>query len=252
MSAVNPEVIQNAPAFHWAQGARKPNLKLLIGIMAVVFALTIYLQIKPSDAGVAGANVQNIPYERGDWKCVNENFTDTGLMSQLGADAYTLRYYINQKTKQQVELYVVYRRYGRREFNHNPDQCFPAGGYQMVTRETGSLPWGGTERPVVKMYFDGSRVANNHETEGVPDAVVSYFFASGGRTEHQFLKQQLLMATERFVPNRNGWALIRLNTPKSTTGEEAFAAQVDFMKTFGSTIEEVITTDKVHDQQAAL
>ena len=172
-------------------------------------------------------------------------------MQQLGADSYTLRRYVNLKTKQQVELYVIYRRYGRREFNHNPDQCFPAGGYRVIKRDTAMLPYAGVDRPVVHMLFDGSHVERNDGKEGVPDATVTYFFASGERTEHVFLKQQMWMATERFVPNRNGWTLLRLNSPKITTDEDALAAQVDFMKAFGPSIRDVITTDRVNDKQVA-
>jgi EpsI family protein len=238
-------------SFHWAPNSKKPNLTALIVILSFSFLLSVFLQTKPSDAGVANANIQNIAYERGNWKCVNEDFSNTELMQQLGADSYTLRRYVNLKTGQQVELYAIYRRYGRREFNHNPDQCFPAGGYRVVRRGTAMLPYGGAERPVVHMLFDGSHVERTDGKEGVPDATVTYFFASGERTEHVFLKQQMWMATERFVPNRNGWTLLRLNSPKITTNEEALAAQVDFMKAFGPSIQEVITTDHVNDKQVA-
>jgi EpsI family protein len=238
-------------SFHWAPNSKKPNLTALIVILAFSFMLSVFLQTKPSDAGISNANIQNIAYESGDWKCINEDFSDTSLMQQLGADSYTLRQYVNLKTKQRVELYAIYRRYGRREFNHNPDQCFPAGGYRVIKRDTAMLPYGGVERPVVHMLFDGSHVERTDGKEGVPDATVTYFFASGERTEHVFLKQQMWMATERFVPNRNGWTLIRLNSPKVTTDEEALASQVDFMKSFGPSIQQVITTDHENDKQVA-
>jgi EpsI family protein len=245
------EAASATDTFHWAPNSKKPNLTALIVILAFSFVLSVFLQIKPSDAGIANANIQNIAYERGDWKCINEDFSNTNLMQQLGADSYTLRRYMNMRTRQQVELYAIYRRYGRREFNHNPDQCFPAGGYRMIKRGTAMLPYGGSDRPVVHMVFDGSHVERMDGKEGVHDATVTYFFASGARTEHVFLKQQMWMATERFIPNRNGWTLVRLNSPKITTNEDAFAAQVDFMKAFGPSIQEVITTDHVNDKQVA-
>ncbi len=249
--AVGTGLVPAAETFHWDPAGKKPNLTALIVVLAFSFLLSVFLQSKPGDDGVANANIQNIAYERGDWKCQSEDFSDTALMSQLGADAYTLRKYVNRRTRQEVELYAIYRRYGRREFNHNPDQCFPAGGYRVIKRDTAMLPYGGTERPVVHMLFDGSHVERTDGKEGVPDATVTYFFASGERTEHVFLKQQLWMATERFVPNRNGWTLIRLNSPKITTDADALAAQVDFMTSFGPSIQDVITTDHVNDKQVA-
>ncbi|MBC8104193.1 MAG: EpsI family protein [Cytophagales bacterium] len=249
-SLVAPAVPSDS--FHWDPAGKKPRLAALIVILSVSFLLSLFLSSRPSDAGVGDANIQNIPYERGDWKCASEDFSDSGLMSQLGADSYTLRNYVNVRSRQQVQLYVIYRRYGRREFNHNPDQCFPAGGYRVLKRDTALLPYGGKERPVVHMLFDGSHVERTDGKEGVPDATVTYFFASGERTEHVFLKQQMWMAMERFNPNRNGWTLLRLNSPKTTTDADALAGQVDFMKAFGPAIQEVITTDKGNSEPAAL
>jgi hypothetical protein len=80
--------------FHWAPNSRKPNLTALIVILAFSFMLSVFLQTKPSDAGIANANIQNIAYESGDWKCINEDFSNTELMQQLGADSYTLRQYV--------------------------------------------------------------------------------------------------------------------------------------------------------------
>lgn len=235
-----------APGFRWDAAGKRPNLIIVIVLMAVTLGLSLWFQSKASDAGVGDAHVQDIPYERGDWKCFHED-SDADLMSEIGADSYALRGYVNVRTHQVVQLYVVYRRYGRREFNHNPDQCFPAGGYTLLKRDTAQLPWAGTERPVVHMLFDGSRVEREDGKEGVPPATVTYFFASGSRTEHVFLKQQFWMALERFSANKNGWTLIRLNSPRMTTDDDALAAQREFMTVFGDPIRDVITTDRADD-----
>ena len=211
---------------------------------------------------MASADVRDVPYEKGDWKCIQEDTSDSQLQEQIQADSYVLRNYVNLKTGDSVQLYLIYRRYGRREFNHNPDQCFPAGGYVLMQRRDGTVPYAGQEQTMVRMDFDGKRVeVPGGKGEGVPNATVSYFFASGKKTESVFLKQQFWMATEKLVPNKNGWTLVRLNTPwqqmrlitkngqlgvagiTPTNAEVAWKAQRDFMTAFGPEIEQVITTD---------
>jgi EpsI family protein len=234
--------------FRWDPTGRRPNLILLIVLMAITLSLSLWFEMRPETV-VGDAHVQDIPYQLGAWRCAGES-TDPDLMTQIGADSYVLRNYVNVETRQEVQLFVVYRRYGRREFNHNPDQCFPAGGYQLLKRDTVLMPWAGDQRPAVHMLFDGSRVERSDGQEGVPPAIVTYFFASGGRTEHVFLKQQMWMALERFLPNKNGWTLIRLNSPRITTDDDALAAQRDFMIAFGDRIRDVITTDRADDAKA--
>jgi len=212
-------------------------------MMAVVCLLTVYLKFFRAEGDVVGADVRQVPYTLGDWNCLREENDDHSLMEQLKADSYILRYYQNAKTHQVVQLYLVYRRYGRREFNHNPDSCFPAGGYRLLDRSTATLPYAGKERETVFMHFDGSQVERGDGTIGVPDATVTYFFASGNKTEAHFLRQQFWMALERLIPNKNGWTLVRLNSPKVTTEDDAYSAQRDFMTAFGPTIQKVITTD---------
>jgi EpsI family protein len=235
----------------YAATARRPNIAAVLAMMAVVCLLTVYLKFFRVEPDVAAADVRQVPYTLGDWTCIQEQNNDSSLMEQLKADSYILRFYQNRKTHQAVQLYLVYRRYGRREFNHNPDNCFPAGGYRLLDRSTMTLPYAGQEREVVYMRFDGSQVETDGGKVGVPDATVCYFFASGAKTEAQFLRQQLWMALERLIPNKNGWTLVRLMTPKQTTDSDAFDAQRGFMNTFGPAIQRVITTDASTAAQAS-
>jgi len=257
--------------FHWDPAGRRPNLVAIIAIMVATMALSFWFAWKASGAEAGGADVRQIPHSIGEWihygiangrlvpKFDDDELTEADT-AQIGADSTICRQYINVRTHQVVQLYVVYRRYGRREFNHNPDQCFPAGGYQLLKRDAVTLPWAGESHMATHMLFDGSHVerstANGQLTEGMPKATVTYFFASGSKTEYVFLKQQLWMSLERFIPNRNGWALIRLNTPQTTangqvmTDEDALQAQRDFLQACGNDIRNVITTDKADDPKA--
>ncbi|MDX1934300.1 MAG: EpsI family protein [Capsulimonadales bacterium] len=261
----------------------RPNFRAAIVFLAIGCGLTWMLQFRPEDLGGRQATVRSVPYEVGPWKCVAEQtksssgttllrfFGNEGgvwqclreqsagdqgqdaVMQQLKADDYFMRTYVNQNDGHVVQLYLVYRRYGRREFNHNPDMCFPAGGYVLKMRDVADLPYAGRMAPAVHMTFDGSKVERAPGQVGVPETTVSYLFASGRKTEHQFLRQQLWMALERLLPNKNGWALLRLTTehqrmtgPSTTepiSANEALSAQQDFMQAVGGEIEKAITTD---------
>ena len=84
----------------------------------------------------------------------------------------------------------------------------------------------------------------------------TYLFASGNKTESDYIKQQLWMALERVFPNRNGWTFFRLNSyhlpivknefdssGKIFTDEEAVAAQQDFLRAGDDEIRRIVTTE---------
>ncbi|MCX6366368.1 MAG: EpsI family protein [Armatimonadetes bacterium] len=230
--AANP-----APA-KWNRTGGAPKLMPLGAMMAATLMISLVASAR-STFKAPSVDVKMIPAELGRWKCPEGDISDAALAE---SDSYLIRQYVRDDG-QQVQLLVVYRRYGRREFAHRPDQCFPAGGYVQLLKDTTTLPWAGREDTAVHMLFDGSKVEYREGKFGVPVATVSYFFASGNRTESDFMRQQLIMATERLFPNKNGWTFVRLVTHRTTTDEAALAAQKDFMKTFEPEIRKIITTD---------
>ena len=210
---------------------RSPNYVPVIVMMVIALVGSVTFARKPDNI-TAQADVSAIPKERTDWKLTHDINLDANVMAQIRADSYVDREYTN-RSGQRVELLVVYRRYGRREFAHRPELCFPAAGYTITYKGKTTLPYAGREVPAVHLKANGQVGRTN----------LSYFFASGKKTEEDFLQQQLWMAFERLIPNKNGWTFIRLQSPTVTTDEDALAAQKDFMRTFAPAIEAVITTD---------
>jgi EpsI family protein len=222
---------------------RQPNFFLVLGMMAVAFALTMFFSFRPENNNVPVADVSAIPRDMGDWKCQGDTPLDPNVMKQMLADSFVSRVYVNARTNQRVELLGVYRRYGRREFAHRPELCYPAGGYTIVKKDRTTLPYAGQERPAVYLLADGSKVQLANGGTGVPPTTVTYVFASGDRTECDFLRQQIWMAFERVIPNKNGWTFIRLSSMRTTNDDDALQAQQDFMRVYGPAIQKVITTD---------
>lgn len=216
--------------------AQKPAAKyaLVIVMMLVTLLASVAFARRP-DPNVPVADLSAIPTEAGDWKLVRDIELDENTMKQMLADSFVQRHYVNEKLRQEVVLLAVYRRYGRREFAHRPELCFPAAGYQINKNENTTLFWGGREVPSKYITAFG---------QGMPETTITYIFASGKRAEEDFMQQQLLMAFERVMPNKNGWTFLRLTSRKITTNDAALEGQKDFMRAMAPAIEAVITTDK--------
>ena len=221
----------------WVRIGTPPKFALLGTLMTITLVLSV-LATAGAKPKAAMADVRVLTAEQGRWKCRGSDIADSALAD---ADSYLVRNYIRDDG-QRVQLLLVYRRYGRREFAHRPDFCFPAGGYKEIKRDNDTLPWAGRDDTAVHMLFDGSEVLTNRG-KGLPITTVSYFFVSGNRSESDFMRQQLIMAGERLFPNKNGWTFVRLVSERVTTDEDAHAAQKDFMKAFEGEIRTIITTD---------
>jgi EpsI family protein len=222
----------------WRREGTAPKLTVLGAMMAGVLVFSLFASVR-AQFKAPNADARQIPPEKGRWTSPAGDMSDPALAE---ADSYLIRDYLRDDG-QHVQLLVVYRRYGRREFAHRPDQCFPAGGYVELKKDTTTLSWAGREDKAVHMLFDGSKVELSNGQKGLPTTTVSYFFVSGNRSESDFMRQQLIMATERLFPNKNGWTFVRLVSPRVTTDDDALAAQQEFMKTFESDIRKVVTTD---------
>lgn len=209
-----------------------PNTVGVIVMMTAALVASVLFGRRP-ELQAATADVKTIPQQAQGWKSQGDVELDENTMKQILADSYVSRQYTNP-AGQVVQLLVVYRRYGRREFAHRPELCFPAAGYEITKKNNETLPYGGRQVPV--KYLTATR-------PGARDETITYFFASGKKTEEDFLQQQMWMAFERLAPNKNGWTFIRLTSPTMTTPEDALAAQKEFMQALAPGIETAITTD---------
>ncbi|MBC8143165.1 MAG: EpsI family protein [Armatimonadetes bacterium] len=214
----------------------KPNYPAVFALMAATTALGTFWELRPEPTGEI-ADVKNIPMSVGNWQSAGDVEIDPATMAQIKADTYIQRRYQNPEGKA-VDILLVYRRYGRREFAHRPELCFPAAGYSIVSKDRTSLPYAGRDAEAVHLNVDGSRVP-------APNTTITYFFASGKTTECDFVKQQVLMALERVIPNKNGWTFVRLTTAQTpgATDPEMVKTQQDFMRAMAPALEKVITTD---------
>jgi len=231
-------ILAGAPG---AATGSKPRLAAMAAVTAVVGCLGIWLGSRPPMRATP-ADTSRIPSQVGDWRAIADIPDDPTTLKQIEADSHIHRRYV-RSDGQVVDFMVVYRRYGRREFAHRPDQCYPAGGFVGVRQDMTVVPWAGRRDPAVHWLFDGRNVQRADGGTGVPMTTVTYLFVSGNRSESNFMKQQLWMALERLMPNKNGWTFLRLSSPRVTTDADALTAQQDFLRNFEGPVRAVITTD---------
>ncbi|MGC4045323.1 MAG: EpsI family protein [Armatimonas sp.] len=243
----------------WRREGKMPNLVKPAILLGVATILTGYFWARPTQMA-EGADVTSIPKQVGDWQAVYDMQDSDEVMKEQSADSYLHRYYRRASDGMIIELLAVYRRYGRRDFAHRPDQCYPAAGFQITQQDATTLAWAGRQETARHLLANpGNAKLGNGDSYPAP-MTTSYFFVSGNRSESDFLKQQIWMALERIFRNKNGWTFIRLQTTlipqfpfegfnkspfagKTFTDAEALAGQQDFMKAGEAEIRKVITTD---------
>lgn len=169
-----------------------------------------------------------LPMRIGDWQGRDYDL-DPGVRGALSADSILCRYYTDSRDRQ-VSLLVTYRKYGRRSFTHRPEMCYPAAGWEIIGSEYARIPYAGRSVRVRRMEAgkDGTRM------------LVTYWFASGRRTEASYVRQQMLMALDRLQPRKYGWAFIRTDVYETRGRKESLEATRDFMRDIGKPLAEIL------------
>ena len=242
----------------WRRIGVLPPLARPAILMGVAALLTVYFWARPVPVG-EGADVTAIPAQVGEWRSLGDMTDSDAVMQQQNADSYLHRNYIRERDGMMIELLVVYRRFGRRDFAHRPDQCYPSAGFELLQQDSTTVPWAGHD-VTARHIMAGPGNLKLADGRPVPKMTTTYLFASGDKTESDFLRQQLWMALERVFHNKNGWTFLRLNSyqvplvPKdgkldfdgsgrTFTDADVLAAQREFLGAAEKDIRRIITTD---------
>lgn len=179
------------------------------------------------------AHLEALPMIIGDWQGQDIEL-DTRTRDILSADRILFRYYTNSKTQRQVCLLIVYRKYGRREFAHRPELCFPAAGWEIRSTGYSLVPYLGhnVQARYVEAEKSGSRVLS------------TYWFASGRRMEANYVKQQMRMALDRLQRQKYGWAFLKVDVPLPHGREEAHDLTRAFMKDIEKPVTNTLMTNE--------
>jgi hypothetical protein len=93
------------------------------------------------------ARFAKVPMEIGDWKGEDQPVLDA-VLKKTGAVGYVSRAYRNQKTGQEVTLWLIVG-HARDICRHTPDVCYPSSGFHKQSQENShhSIPVEGLEEP---------------------------------------------------------------------------------------------------------
>lgn len=188
---------------------RSPNYALVLAVLIVTNVAAYWIREKPMPV-LFNARLASFPLRLGHWEGQDLEMTQE-VRKTLSADSLLSRQYADVESGDPVGLLVVYRKYGRRDFIHRPELCYPAAGWKITGTGYTTLPYNGTNIRATKVVA---------EKEGSRE-IIAYWFASGERTEANFLKQQFRMAFDRFQTQKYGWAFIRINCPVAYSDEDS-------------------------------
>ena len=211
---------------------RTPNY-CLVALMTIVAACAGNYIATISPAAKFNANLDALPMKLGIWQGENIEL-DATVKQALKADGLLCRQYTDLTTERRLGLLVVYRKYGRRDFAHRPELCYPAAGWEIAEKTYATVPYAG--RNVQARFVVAQK--------GMSREAITYWFASGNRTEANFAKQQLWMALDRLQKPRVGWAFIRVNVPAMYGDEESQEITRSFMKVAEQALYEALTGEK--------
>ncbi len=170
-----------------------------------------------------------LPMRIGDWQG-RDTKLDPGIREALAGDGILCRDYTDSRGRQ-ISLLIVYRKYGRRGFTHRPEMCYPAAGWEVISKTYAHLPYAGHSIQVRQMEAskDGNR------------ALVTFWFASGDRTEASYVKQQARMTLDRIQPHKYGWAFIRMDVYELQGHEEALGLTRAFIADIQKPLARILT-----------
>jgi len=197
---------------------RTPNY-LLVAVLTIGIACISQYIAQKSRGARFNAPLDSLPMKIGVWEGEDVELTEA-VMQVLKADRVLCRQYMNSQTGESLGLLIVYRKYGRRDFAHRPELCYPAVGFEIVQKSYTTVPYAGrnVRARLVIAEKDAAREA------------ITYWFGSGDRSEANYAKQQLWMALDRLQDQRYGWAFIRVNVPEMYGDEQALELTRSFLK----------------------
>ncbi|MCE5199276.1 MAG: exosortase C-terminal domain/associated protein EpsI [Armatimonadota bacterium] len=213
-----PQAVEQDSVLSQTTRIRSPKYAIVLVLMAVMCAALYWVREKPAQV-IFSPNLEEFPSVVQQWNATEVPITHT-VRKLLNADNVLSRLYMKSEYGNQVGLLVVYRKYGRRDFIHRPELCYPAAGWQIVETGTATVPYDGKNITATKVVA---------EKNGARE-VILYWFTSGDRVEHNFLTQQFRMAMDRFQSQRYGWAFIRINSPVISSDNETMGNMRSFTR----------------------
>ncbi len=206
---------------HGATATAAFSVRRYVLIVSLIAASAVCSQILASKTPqvMFSPRLSTLPLQIDTWKGRDLELTQE-ISKALNADTIINRQYNDTQTGMPIGLLAVYRKYGRRDFAHRPELCYPAAGWEIIKKDYTTVRYNGKDIQARLVIAQKDRYRD----------VILYWFASGDRTEANFAKQQLWMALDRVQPRKYGWAFIRINAPVIYSDEDTLSQARLFME----------------------
>lgn len=208
---------------------KKKNKYFLVIALLIISGVFVYMLQHNVAGAMFSADLNKLPLKMSGWSGSDQKLEKI-VKDALNADSILSRSYVNHNTGDSVGLLIVYRKYGRRDFAHRPEMCYPAAGWELVGKKYITLTYQGKQVKAMEVTA---------EKAGARDIVV-YFFASGDRTESNFIVQQYKMSFDRLSKQKYGWSFIRFNAPSMESDEKALENIRNFAKDIDKPLSSVL------------
>jgi EpsI family protein len=149
----------------------------------------------------------------GEWLIYRDLPLEKEVLEVLRADDTLNRFYVNQTTKELVDLYIAYfrtQRYGQTP--HSPKNCLPGSGWEPVREDFLTLRVPGWDAPITV-----NRYVVQH---GDQKSVVLYWYQSHSRVIASEYSAKFWLVADSIRYRRSDTALVRIVVPVGPAGTD--------------------------------
>jgi len=162
------------------------------------------------------------PRAVGEWQGQVDATLEPDVLNILKLNDYVMRDY-SDAAGRHIWLYIGFWETQRKGAQiHSPKHCLPGGGWEPLEASLISIPFEGEHQKIVVNLYVLQKESQQQ--------VVTYWYQSQGQVIAKEIDAKLQLIKSAIVRNRTDGALIRLTSPVTTTVEDAFARQVEYIR----------------------
>ena len=190
---------------------------------SLLFAVFLFLQLRSyGEAVPIHKPLAQFPQTVGEWQGRADARLNPMILSILKLNEYVMRDY-SDAAGHNIWLYVGFWETQRKGAQiHSPKHCLPGGGWEPLEASLVPISFEGESQGIVVNRYVLQMEAHRQ--------VVTYWYQPQGQVIAKELDAKLQLIKNAIVHNRTDGALIRLTSPVTTTVEEAFARQVEYIR----------------------
>jgi EpsI family protein len=183
----------------------------------------VFLQLRSyGEAVPIHKPLAQVPQVVGQWKGQEDATLEPDVLSILKLNDYLMRRF-QHENGQHLWLYIGYWDTQRKGAQiHSPKHCLPGGGWEPLEARLVTIPLEGMPQGILVNRY----VLQKEKYQ----QVVTYWYQSQGRVVAKEIDAKLQLIKNAITSNRTDGALVRVTSPVTTTVEQAYAQQVDYVR----------------------